>query len=455
MWEGFDEPAHFAYVQHIVENKELPTVNSTISNEVWYTMDKLPLNTYLADRGKFYAPFWSSFNLTQSKIDQNTISNIPTIERTRGSGGIWEAQLPPMAHLVQVPIYLLFYNQDILVRAYALRIFSVLVTALAIFISYRTIALIFKDYFMRLGSLMFMVFNPMFTMDISRVNNEFFTILEFSLFLYLITKFLKEKPSIKLCLSIGLVIGFGLLTKQTFIAAFFLVPIFVWLKCWQTKNNSSKNKWISFLKNTGMILAVTIIISIWWYYDKIKSGNFSGITALHPLTVHDYITGFFQISWYNYYQQFFGNFWGAFGWNFNYPPYPYMEVVEIACIGSTIGLGILILRKLYHKRLQIIYDWRYQCIFVMFLSIIIIILGQSFLNIQFYKIYGFYFTNGWYLFIALTAISILFMLGFKSLIFNFRIKKMETEFLLAEFVTLIVFSSTIFFYLLRKYYLGV
>ena len=40
LWEGSDEPVHFAYVQHIAENKKVPTILDHISQEVWFSVQK-------------------------------------------------------------------------------------------------------------------------------------------------------------------------------------------------------------------------------------------------------------------------------------------------------------------------------------------------------------------------------------------------------------------------------
>ncbi len=47
LYEGWDEPAHLAYVQHVAERKDLPTLNDPISNEVQYSMAVYPRNNYM------------------------------------------------------------------------------------------------------------------------------------------------------------------------------------------------------------------------------------------------------------------------------------------------------------------------------------------------------------------------------------------------------------------------
>ena len=150
LWEGWDEPNHFAYVQHIAEKKTLPTPMDKISREIGLTIDKVPLSPFLvsipwetaftydkgtlnqnlAEPGKNVQDFWKNYTLNEILENKNSLSEISfsdrinTIERLNG-----EAKNPPLAYITQVPIYLLMYDQGIFERAFALRIFSVLVTA--------------------------------------------------------------------------------------------------------------------------------------------------------------------------------------------------------------------------------------------------------------------------------------------------------------------------------------
>ncbi len=62
LYEGWDEPAHLAYVQHIAERKDLPTINDHISNEIQYSMGVYPQTEYMRYFGKNYTDFWNDFN---------------------------------------------------------------------------------------------------------------------------------------------------------------------------------------------------------------------------------------------------------------------------------------------------------------------------------------------------------------------------------------------------------
>ena len=457
LWEGWDEPAHFAYVQHIAEKKTLPTLTDKISNEVAFTLDKVPLNKHLVPPGKSFQDFWNNYTINEILENKNSLSEITFSDRINTDGWTnWETKNPPLAYITQVPAYFLMYEGDIFDRAFTLRIFSILVTAIAILFAFKTISLIFNDNFMRIGSLMFMVFNPMLTINIARVNNEFLTILFFSIFLYLIVRFLKGKTNLIHIVLIGLVLGLGLLSKHTFLIAILLVPIFIIFKNLQNKDEQKQTKLVNSLKHMAIIFGITIPIVSWWYIDVIASGNFSGISELSSLTIGEYIQGSMEISWTWFTQLFFKSFWGLYGWSFHFPPFPFIQITIILTGISIAGLGYGLYRASKKIGFKLIRKWKYQSIFTLSLSIVFIIAAQVIVSIQSY--YGLDYKAGlffgWYLFIAITAISMLVFLGYRTLIFNSKLKKYENESLLVTLFLLLVYNATTFYWLVPKYYLG-
>ena len=104
--------------------------------------------------------------------------------------------------------------------------------------------------------------------------------------------------------------------------------------------------------------------------------------------------------------------------------------------------------------LKLFRDWKYQSIFALGLSILLLILGQSLLNIQMNVIEGFWLVHGWYLFITLTAISMLLFLGFRTIIINSKLKRFQNESLLVSLIIMFIFNTTTFYWLIPKYYVG-
>src|ERR1700689_4378397 len=49
MWEGYDEWAHFGYIQHLAEDRTLPRRNEPVSDEVRRSLQLVPLSKSAAE----------------------------------------------------------------------------------------------------------------------------------------------------------------------------------------------------------------------------------------------------------------------------------------------------------------------------------------------------------------------------------------------------------------------
>jgi len=121
---------------------------------------------------------------------------------------------------------------------------------------------------------------------------------------------------------------------------------------------------------------------------------------------------------------------------------------------SIAGLGYGIALKVKHLGRKIVKDWRYQSIFVLALSTVFIILAQLIFNIQYFVSFGGIFPPGWFVYIAFTALALIFLLGFRTLI-NSILKRFKDESVLVAFIIFIIFSATTFYWLLPNYYMPV
>ena len=446
LWEGQDEHGHFGYVQYISEKKNLPSDRDNLSNEIVYTFEKTPTEALSSIAPEFmqivglqphpYSTYWDNFDLKEIQNNRKLISSQPLESRINSESvlTIYEAIQPPLSYLVQAPVYLLFYDQDILTRVFTLRIFSILVTAAAAVVAYKTISLLFDDRFMRVGSLMFIVFNPMFTSNVSRVNNEALTILLFSVFLYLMVLYLKGKTNTKFVIIIGVVLSLGLLTKVTFMPAVMLVPIFIFLKYIQKNTQKPRISILQSFKNLGLIFGITIPMVSWWYYERFGAGNITGVPGLHGINIEEFIQAIFEFPWVVYHTVFFNSFWGTFGFSYIVAPSPYFQIVIIFICISIAGLGYGIAVKLKQHGGKIFRNWRYQSIFVFGLSFPLIILAQLMFNIQYWAISEQAVPAGWYTFISFTAIAMILLLGYRTIIINSKLKQFKEESLLAAFI---------------------
>jgi len=122
---------------------------------------------------------------------------------------------------------------------------------------------------------------------------------------------------------------------------------------------------------------------------------------------------------------------------------------------SIAGLGYGIAIKVKHLGRKIVRNWKYQSIFALALSTLFIFLAQALFNVQYYVIYEATFFPGWLIFISMTAIAMILLLGFRTIIINSKLKRFKDESLLVSFIILIIFNSTTILWLVPNYYAGI
>jgi len=122
--------------------------------------------------------------------------------------------------------------------------------------------------------------------------------------------------------------------------------------------------------------------------------------------------------------------------------------ISIACLGFGIAIKI---KK--HGR-KIFRNWRYQSIFAVALSFPLILLGQLIFNLQYWVVDEKFLSVGWYSFISFTAIAMVLLLGYRTIIINTKLKRFKEESLFLAFIILIIFNATTFYEIIPNYYLG-
>src|SRR6185503_15056123 len=136
LWDGFDEPFHYAFVQHLSRTGQLPvTGQSVISGEVQRSLELAP-GSHLVQRN---LPFITTFA---------DYLGLPAEERTRRRGELaalrssgpshptggpnYEAQQAPLAYALLAPFDRLWRDTPLLSRVLRLRLLCALGAVLAV-----------------------------------------------------------------------------------------------------------------------------------------------------------------------------------------------------------------------------------------------------------------------------------------------------------------------------------
>lgn len=262
LWEGWDEYAHFAWLQHWNDYGTLPRATDRISREIDESMRLAPLPRELRWIGTPYlthADWWALPAAERDERMRKLAALSPSFghqpaQEVIGSPPFvfYEAQQPPLyywiASAVMRPAAVWPLNERVLL----IRLFSVFLTSLAIPFTFLAARNVFDRGSAAAGvyCAALMAGAPGLVIDGAHVANDGMAIGIAALFLYLMTR---EKTS---WLAAGLTLGAALLTKASLLV---LAPILLVV-------------WFRQLKQVGLALAMAFAIGGWWYVRNLLIG---------------------------------------------------------------------------------------------------------------------------------------------------------------------------------------
>lgn len=370
-WQAPDEPAHYNYVRQLADGR-FPIMAPGDYDQ-----------TYLDEiREAKFAPQYA----------------IEAIE--------YEDWQPPLYYLLLTPVYLLT-NGSLL----ALRLVSLLLGAGVIFLAYQTARLLFPQAaWVAWSTAVFVAFIPQHVAMLASVNNDSLSELMIALLLYLTLRWVTRDGIRKLgddrrwLIGLGLVLGFGFLTKAT---VYLMAPVLGIVLLWQYWRT-----WPRLFQAGVLLFAPAFMLgAIWWVRNIVVYGGLDILgKAAHDVVVVGQPRTIDWVARYGldgtlqrFFQTTFNSFWGQFGWMavpMNQPRAIYLLLLALVVAAV---LGLLLYRFTttqvpvqFRSRLPVLILW------LVFLLTLTIHVGYNVTFVQ---------HQGRYLFPALIPIALGFSLG--------------------------------------------
>jgi 4-amino-4-deoxy-L-arabinose transferase-like glycosyltransferase len=374
-WQAPDEPAHYNYIQFIVEKHALPILHQ--------------------------GEYDQAYNEEFTRTPQNTASM--SIDPLR-----YEDYAPPLYYLLAAPIYALTGGW-----LTAIRLFSVILGGVLVVVAYLIGAEAYPDQMVfALGGAAFVAFVPQHLAVMSAVNNDSLAELLIALAVLQSMRLFRSTPipRRKLIL-LGVTLGLGLLTKATFY--YTAVPIaFVALAVYAAKRSPLKKQtretrgWRVFVKQTLIVFVPALLIGVvWWLRNLIVYGGLDvmGLARHNAVVVGQPTTAQWLIDYgaggllQRFLATTYRSFWGQFGWMST--PMPDREYLLLGglCVVALIGwLWWLVERGMKRPTPQAI---------ILILLFVLTVGGYLYYNVTFVQ------HQGRYLFPALIPIGLAFAIG--------------------------------------------
>lgn len=258
LWEGFDEPFHYAYVESFSIEHRIPVFGETkISAEIRRSLSLTPLSWLFSSAipGSTSFQDWARLPLAQKQQREAELHNLaPDLRRQPSEIVNYEAQQTPLAYVLLAPLDALFGRVPLRARILILRLFCTIAGTVLLFFAVRRLS--GSSGAFQIAMLACVFESEMLWASMAHVGNDWLAI---PLTVWFLAELRPRKSSGPLALA--LIFSAGLLTKAYFLA---FTPVFaVNIIC----------------RRTRMLLALAIPVLLagpWYARNVLLYGSLSG-----------------------------------------------------------------------------------------------------------------------------------------------------------------------------------
>lgn len=348
-----------------------------------------------------------------------------------------------------LPFYLSLGGKSVVSVAYFIRLISVALSAITVFLTYRIAREIFPgNPYIIIGAPLFVSFLPMFTHISSTVQPDNLANAIIAFFILSAIKLIRRGINIWYLLGIPITVFIGLYTRRiTFVSLplVFILPLFLAFR--QPRLNKSKNLWRLALSSGYLFFLFLAPKTI-----ELASHKFSRANIDLEILSKMFSPSFLFQSVFSYFQPdsiFYRSFWAVFSWlNVSVSNHLYSLTFIISVI-SLAGITVFLLKKALNFKSDLrSEDDRTQFLSILYLLAVAFVSSYSILSFVHY-IAPNQWTQGRWVYPAISAIAVIFVAGLGV---HLQPKHL-IAFLLAFAVNLFLFDAACLFgYIIPRFY---
>jgi len=278
-WEGFDESGHYSYIQQVATTGHWTRAGDMMSKDIDEYLKAAPANENLPGEWTYYRFFGAGVDVVGRGRDM--VHATPAVPRAFAPGrlGNSAAQHPPFYYYLMAPAYLMSNGWSLGAQLFLLRALSYLIAWASLAVLAIAMLRRLRDdermtvllpLAIGLWSLMF----PMWFPEAARIGNDSLIVLFAACTLVLLDR-AARRSTISDHALLGAVLGFGLITKATFLPVAAAAAVVLAVLAWTAR--AAPEERTRRLERLGLCLALVACISAWWYLGSlIETGSFIG-----------------------------------------------------------------------------------------------------------------------------------------------------------------------------------
>jgi len=428
-WQSPDETHHFEYIGLLAKNKELtPTAYENLDKKIIESMDTFHM--------------WKYQSICRPHPLPHRLIKIPFF----GRPGPVTYRAPFYYHLSSFILKGLKID-DILNQFYLIRIFSFLFFLLIIYFTYLSAKFIFKDNDLAcLASAFFVASLPQFLIINTSVNPINLAVFLETILIYLIFLSLYRQKNLFIAFLAPIIITISFLSHR--VALFLLPPFFIFLLIYFIKSLKNKRDLLKFffvLLIIIILLLAVLIIANHLFPDAVSKSIRESSVKSRTVEINRFIHFLSSRSTKNF-SIFLEGIFKSFCYFAGWMRFPYLldiySILKLICLLSLLGLTEYPFFFLFKKNYRSIVDL--GSFFILCVAALPIITATIIRDLPQVET-----AQGRYIFPAISALAILFVLGLKEIVPK-RFEKWVPIIIIIGFIVLNIY--TIFNSLIRVFY---
>ena len=289
LWEGFDEPFHFAYVQHLGTEQRLPQLGTTtLSAEVLQALQLAPASHVVRSNIPTLMTYDAFYRLPQHQQEDRLQHLDPQLRHQPSDFYNYEAHQAPLAYMILAPLETALQRVSITDRVLALRLFAGTVSVALTAASALWLASELGLYGIWVSALLLCTFShQMFYATVAHVANDWLSVPTFVAWNAALCRYVRTGTPLSAATA-GLLTSIGLLSKAYFLA---VLPVLFLIFVWRVVRDRRYSSFIAGLVSLG--------VSIPWYCRNVLLyNNVSGtVEAANGIGVSAVIANLLEVPW--------------------------------------------------------------------------------------------------------------------------------------------------------------
>jgi hypothetical protein len=356
-WEGFDETAHYSYLQEVADTHTLPRHGqSLMSNNVEQYKHFAPMPYSIVppfenNSGLTYKSFFEMpYRIQNSSHD--FIHNRPADPRhyAPGKEHNWQSQHPPLYYIMLSPIYLASRHFGWAAQLFILRLTSYLFAWVALIIAllgcfgamnlHTSTENKLLLYWMVLGLCIWPLMIPSWFPEMARLGNDSLCALIMAFIWFFSVRAFYSRLSLKYSIALGVFLGLGCLTKAFFVPVSIGILGFWLVRQWEL---TGLENYKHFIGRLIIMFTIILFISGWWYLANwLQYGVFTGSDEMIALNdkgglLEGLKENFSVKAWLRGHAALITTLGWSGTWSLARPPYIYLAPMAIIVIFITIS----------------------------------------------------------------------------------------------------------------------